>query len=199
MESKTEQEILNAAEIEFHTNGFSGTRMQQIAERAGINKAMLHYYFRSKEKLFTQVFYQALREVFPMIKGILESNRQLEEKIREFVHNYIKTMRNRPQLPLFIVNEINQNPERLRNFIKDNEIGLPYAFVKQLYEEMEAGNIIQMDPRQVAVNVLSLCVFPFVGRRLIQTVMAMEDEEFEKFLEYRQNQLHTFILNALKP
>lgn len=199
MESQTEQEILNAAEIEFHKNGFSGTRMQQIAERAGINKAMLHYYFRSKEKLFTQVFYQALRETFPMIKGILESDKDLEDKIEDFVYHYIHTMRNRPQLPLFIVTEINQNPDRLRNFINENNIGLPYAFLKQLYDEMEAGKIIQMDPRQVIVNVLSLCVFPFVGRRLIQTVMAMEDEEFEKFLEYRQNQLHTFILNALKP
>lgn len=199
MESQTEKEILNAAETEFHKNGFSGARMQQIAERAGINKAMLHYYFRSKEKLFTQVFYRALSEVFPMIRSILESARPLEEKIEEFVNNYIKTMRNRPQLPLFIVNEINQNPERLSSFIEENEIGLPTKFIKQLYDEMETGRIREMDPKQLVVNVLSLCVFPFMGRKLIQTVLVMDEEEFEEFLTVRQKQLHTFILNALKP
>ena len=199
METNTEEIILNAAENEFHKNGFSGTRMQQIAERAGINKAMLHYYFRSKEKLFTKVFYRALSELFPMIKGILESNRELDDKIEEFVHTYIKTMRYRPQLPLFIINEINQRPDRLNNFIRENDVGIPYKFMKQVYDEMEAGRIKKMDPRQLIVNVLSLSVFPFMGRQLIQTVLGMEDKEFENFLEVRQKQLHTFILNALKP
>lgn len=198
MKTQTEEHILKAAETEFHQHGYSGARMQKIAERAGINKAMLHYYFRNKENLFTQVFYGALSELFPIITDILKSERSFEDKIQEFVYTYIKTMRSRPQLPLFIVNEINQNPERIRGFIQEKGVRIPPRFVSQIQSEMEAGRIRKMDPRQLMVNILSLSVFPFVGRTLIQTIMEMADDEFEEFLSTRQHELHTFILNALK-
>ena len=109
----TEERILEAAKKVFIRKGMYGARMQEIADEAGINKALLHYYFRSKNKLFEAIFQEAFHEFVPNAFGILKSDMPFEEKIRLFVSNYIDLISTNPFLPIFIINEINQNPDRL--------------------------------------------------------------------------------------
>ena len=109
-----EQEIFHTAEEVFHERGYDGARMQEIADRAGINKAMLHYYFRSKDRLFQTVFVAALGRILPHVVEPLASDLPLGLKIRRFVETYIDQLQRHPKIPGFVITELNRHPERLR-------------------------------------------------------------------------------------
>src|ERR1700759_4757996 len=107
----TEEKILSAAKKVFLTKGMDGARMQDIADEAGINKALLHYYFRSKDKLFEQIFLDVAGALLPRIFAILESDRGLFEKIESFCDEYISQLIETPYVPIFILNEIHRQPQ----------------------------------------------------------------------------------------
>jgi AcrR family transcriptional regulator len=107
----TEEKILIGARKVFIAKGMAGARMQDIADEAGINKALLHYYFRSKEKLFEQIFKELSFQFLPRVNAIFESDRPLFEKIEMFCGEYISKMIENPFIPLFIVNEMNKQPD----------------------------------------------------------------------------------------
>src|SRR5271156_3051845 len=102
-----EQRILAAAKKVFLLKGMDGARMQDIADEAGINKALLHYYFRSKEKLFEVIFREAMDQLFPRIIGILNADKPLFDKIESFCGEYVGMLLNNPYLPMFVMNEVN--------------------------------------------------------------------------------------------
>ena len=108
--TETEKSILKAAKLVFYKKGLAAARMQEIADEANINKAMLHYYFRSKQKLFEAVFIQAFRELAPLLNTIFNSDKPIFEKIRDFVDSYITFVTDNPYLPTFIIQEVNINP-----------------------------------------------------------------------------------------
>src|SRR3954468_10948841 len=107
----TEEKILEAARKIFLAKGLDGARMQDIADEAGINKAMLHYYFRSKEKLFEKIFTEVAGHFLPRIATILASENSVLEKIDTFCAEYINQVMQTPYVPIFILNEINRQPE----------------------------------------------------------------------------------------
>jgi AcrR family transcriptional regulator len=106
-----EKQILDAADNIFHTKGLNGARMQEIADKAGINKAMLHYYYRSKQLLFEAVFENAFSLLAPQLNAILNDDSSIEEKVRNFTHNYITFISKHPYLPNFVIQELNRNPD----------------------------------------------------------------------------------------
>src|ERR1700730_16933908 len=110
-DENTEERILTAAKKVFLKEGMAGARMQDIADEAGINKAMLHYYFRSKDKLFEKIFSELSRSFFPKLIMIFESDEGLFTKIQMFVTEYIDQMKQTPYLPIFVLNEVNRQPE----------------------------------------------------------------------------------------
>jgi TetR/AcrR family transcriptional regulator len=198
-EKNTEQQILNAAKTVFLKKGFDGARMQEIADEAGMNKALLHYYFRSKDKLFDAIFQEAFQQFLPQISETMISEKPFIEKIWFFIDSYIELMLNNPHLPIFILNEINRNPGRLVNIIKGFGIR-PEIFLLQIEKEMDAGNIHPVDPRHLLVNMLSMCIFPFAGRPMVQAMLFGNDAaEYQKFLIQRKTEVTLFIMNALKP
>ncbi len=199
MGKSPEKSILEAARRVFTEYGFEGARMQYIADEAGVNKAMLHYYFRSKKKLFEKVYRGAVARMMPQLMQLLNADLSLEDKISKLVERYISLMREHPRLPGFIIQELHQNREVWFNFIEGLEVGAPEAFLQQIQEKRQKGEIMDIAPRQLLVNILSLCVFPFAARPMIQYMLEMDDETFEQFLEVRKNELTTFILNAVKP
>jgi TetR/AcrR family transcriptional regulator len=113
----TEERIFDAAIDVFLEKGMDGARMQNIAEKADLNKALLHYYYRTKEKLFTSVFEAVAKKLFGKFTPLLESNLSLEEKIRFFFREHIAFMQANPRLPAFVINEVNRNPERIKKFL----------------------------------------------------------------------------------
>ncbi len=198
-EKTTEQIILEAAKKVFLTKGLSGARMQEIADEARINKALLHYYFRSKDKLFDAIFEEAFRHFIPQVSGMLNHEMPLAEKIWTFVSSYSDMLLNHPHIPIFIMNELHRQPDRLIQLIEGSGIQ-PELFLGQIAEEVRAGNIRPIDPRQLIVNMISLCVFPFAGRPIIQHILFRGDEAaYATFLQERKTEVTLFIMNALKP
>jgi len=193
----TEERILEAAKNVFIKKGMYGARMQEIADEAGINKAMLHYYFRSKDKLFDAIFKEAFHEFAPKAFSILKGDLPIEEKISRFVSNYIDVVSANPFLPIFIINEINQNPDRL-NHIR-NILGM---VKEELYKDMkvkvEYGEFREIDPVQLLINIMAMSIFPFLVRPIIQGAFEYSDEKYREFLEERKKLIPEIIISYLK-
>lgn len=196
--SNTEQTILNAAKKIFIEKGKEGARMQEIADEAGINKALLHYYFRSKQKLFEAVFLEAFGKFLPKINMLVTSEKGFLEILEVFVQNYIDLILENPHIPAFVLHELNQNPENLAQFMGSQIPHLPMLFDK-IELEISAGILKPIDPKQLVVNIIGLCVFPFVARPIIQKVFFENDETaYQQFLIDRKTEVYNFILNSIK-
>jgi AcrR family transcriptional regulator len=195
---EAEEQILEAAKNIFQEQGFAGARMQQIADMAGINKSMLHYYFRSKDKLFQKVFQESVRQFFPVIFKVLNSDLALVPKIEKLVATYYDIFREQPHLPRFVIHEMNQHPRRFKEFVEEAGVEMPAKFIKQIKAEIEAGEMRAIQPQEFIINSIALCVFPVIARPMVETVFQMNEEQYRLFLEKRKKELPTFILNAVK-
>jgi AcrR family transcriptional regulator len=206
-DGETEQRILRAARSVFVRRGTSGARMQEIAEEAGVNQALLHYYFRSKEGLAEAVFRETAGRLAPALFQLLGSEATIEHKVERFVQLYIDTVRESPFIPGYIVAELQCHPERITTFAAEiaglNPAGILRGYLRRLGEQIDAeaaaGRMRRIAPEQLLVNLLSLSVFPFIARPLLDVALEMDDEQFARFLDDRRAELPRFILNALRP
>jgi TetR/AcrR family transcriptional regulator len=193
----TEEKILHAAQTVFTQKGMDGSRMQEIADEAGINKALLHYYFRSKQKLFEAIFSKVFSQIFPDIKSLVYSEKPIDEKLGVFIEKYIDLLLKNPFLPTFILKEVNRDPEFLASVIKKQGIN-PSDILQLLEKEMENGNIRKMDPRDLMINILSLSIFPFASRPLMQIMFFSNDKKaYKEFLVERKESVKSFVLNSI--
>jgi AcrR family transcriptional regulator len=194
----TESLILEAAKSIFQTKGMDGARMQEIADEAGINKAMLHYYYRSKQMLFEAVFKNAFSLLAPQLNTVLNDDSSIEEKVRNFSSNYISFIEKHPYLPNFIIQELNRNPDFILKMKENN--GLPNLdkFKKQVAFEVEKGHIRKIDAEQLFVNILALNVFPFIAKPLIQNLIEADDAAFQQIIAARKTAVADFIINSIK-
>ncbi|MFW5687621.1 MAG: TetR/AcrR family transcriptional regulator [Bacteroidota bacterium] len=198
-DSNTEERILEAAAQEFIQKGKSGARMQEIANSAGINKALLHYYYRSKDKLFESVFSVVIKKLLlAKILKIINEEEDVFQLIRRFTSTYIDVLNQNPHIPFFILEEIHKNPDRLANaFLKAD---LPVEKVLDVVRQAARdGKIRPIDPRQLIVNLISLCIFPLVGRNMMQPVIFQNDKNaFDQFLEARKTEVADFIIHSIQ-
>lgn len=199
MEHDTEAQIFDAARDVFVEYGFDGARMQEIADRAGINKAMLHYYYRSKAGLFEAVFRASVAEVFPQAASALRTEQPLLEKLETFIHAYIDLIRANPYLPAFIIEELRRNPEELKAMVAEHTQSLFATLSRSIEAAIEAGDIHPIAPAHLVTNVIGLCVFPFIARPMVQTATQMDDPAYDAFLEARKDEVTAFIHRALVP
>lgn len=195
---QTEKRILEAAKKIFHLKGFSGTRMQEIADDAGINKAMLHYYFRNKRKLFEAIFIEGVSRIFPKIKELLETELPLFEKIRVFVKSYISLLQENIYLPGFVINEVNQNPDLFIKLIHRNESFFLKKFYSDIKEAQKKDLIIDIEPAMLVTNIASMCIFPILAKPVLSTILNMSEEEYYEFLERRKSEIAEFVIKAIK-
>jgi TetR/AcrR family transcriptional regulator len=195
----TEEKILEAAKEVFIEKGNDGTRMQEIADRAGINKSLLHYYYRSKEKLLGAVFRFAFSHFAPNIINIVkDTNDDIFTLIRKFVSVYMDIVMKNPFIPMFILNEVRNKNTVFVNVIKSAGIN-PQAFRDRINKEIESGKIKPIDPNQLIINVIGMCIFPIIGRPIIQVILFDDDKkEYDKFLESRKTEVADFIINSIK-
>jgi len=193
----TEEKIVEAAKTVFIKKGMDGARMQEIADEAGINKALLHYYFRSKEKLFDAIFERVIRMAFPKISQIIFSDLHFRMKVEQAIDTYLDLLLKHPYLPAFILKEINRDASLFINLIK--KFGFdPQPVLKVISDAMDRGEIVRMKPEHLMVNVISLSVFPFAVRPLISYVAFGGDEKAMKaFLEERREVVKEFVLRAI--
>jgi AcrR family transcriptional regulator len=195
----TEEKIKMAAKKVFMAKGRAGARMQEIANEAEINKAMLHYYFRSKDQLFHAVFTDLVKDMMPKLFSIFNRDLPLEVKIYKVVELYIDFLSEYPELPLFILGELQANTEDLINQLEISQHADFTVIEKQLNEEFEKGNIRQIDAPQFMLNLMSMMVFPFVARPIFQNVLNVSQDQFTQLLQTRKTEVPKFIMNALRP
>jgi len=197
----TEERIKEAARKVFQEKGYGQARTRDIAEEAGINLALLNYYFRSKEKLFDIIMEESMQKVFDLIVGIVNDEKLgLSEKIDKMVNRYIDSLSENPNLPLFVLSEIQANPEKLiarvgitNNFIENN------LFYKQIQEQIDKKGIKGFTPLHIFINLVSMAVFPVVGRPLLISLHApMTSEEYGGFIDERKTLIPMWIKMMLK-
>ena len=188
----TESEILEAAKNVFQRKGMFGARMQEIANEAGINKALLHYYYRSKQLLFEAVFKQAFNLMGPKLNEVLNSDLELEEKIRAFTSNYISFVIKHPYLPNFIIQELNSNPEFVEQLIAEKNFPNILKFKEQVEGMVAKGEIRCISGEQLFVNVLSLSIFPFIAAPLLKGFTKLNDKAYAELLEDNQRPSRLF-------
>lgn len=197
-EINTQQKIKEAARDVFTKKGMAGARMQEIADQAGINKALLHYYYRSKEKLFNEVFEETLAQFIPQLFGVLNSELPLETKVYQVSEKYIDFLIENPALPMFVLNEIHSHPARLAKKMNASRSHFD-TIEKQLKEEALKGNIVPISVEMFMMNILSLLVFPFLSGKLLQAAMSIKDEQMAAIYEKRKSEVPRFIMNAIAP
>lgn len=195
--SSTEERILEAAKKVFHCKGFEGTRMQEIADEAGVNKSLVHYYFRNKENIFQAVFEDAFTNLIAKVNEIFFSDLGFTAKIEVFLNYYITFLSKNSYLPLFILNGLNEKPEQMRRIMEKNHLSPEVLMEKIRFQVKEELNL-EIDPLHLYINILALSVFPVVARPLIQTIFGYTDEQLRKFYLERKTVVPEFILNALK-
>ena len=193
-DTSTEDRIKVAARKVFHQKGFAGTRTRDIAEEAGINHAMLNYYFRSKEKLFEIVMMETMGQFFKGVGVILnDESTSLEEKIERVVANYIDLFLEEPELPTFMFNEVRPNPQA---FVEQNPIkeALTHSVLTRQYAEAVArGEITEPNLMQAILNVIGLVIFPFIAKPILTSIVNIPEEQYKALMLQRKTLIPQWI------
>jgi TetR/AcrR family transcriptional regulator len=197
-DKQTEERIFESATEVFVEKGMDGARMQDIADHAGINKALLHYYYRTKDHLFNAVFEKIAGKVFSKFAPVLDEKLSLEDKIKFFYREHIAFMQKNPRLPAFLLNELNRNPERIKNLIKNIDLSsLWKTLYKQHREELKKYNIQEEIMPQLMVSIAALSVFPFAARSIIEGILDKFGIDFDQYLEERKEFAAEFVIKAI--
>lgn len=195
----TEEKILTAAKEIFIQKGYAAARMQEIADKAEINKGLLHYYFKNKDKLFSAVFMEAFHKFAPRINKIFESDLPLFEKIESFVDEYMDILLQNPSLPMFVIHEMNQKPVEFVNSIMSNkDRPNPMKLIVQVQSEVQKGHIREINPLQLVINMISMCVFPFVASPLFRSMLQMDQSTYLQFMQIRKKEVSHFIIESIR-
>ncbi len=176
LQTETEEKIIASAEKLFYQKGKAGTSMQDIADDAGINRTLLNYYFRSKDQLFEAVFRKALGYFVPNLAAMMNTDLSFAEYVPALVEKVIDTMLENPQIPIFVLQELSSNPERMPQIIKEMGIDPSLAMAKMGGEGL-VPSLGGMDPRQVIMNLISLCIFPFAAKPVVLDILYKGDNE----------------------
>ena len=196
--SDQKQKILQASLNEFAQNGIAGARLQSIADEAGITKAMIHYYFNSKENLFREVFREAYGTVMQDLLNILETDEPLFAKIEQFVNKAIERFHSDPALIDFITGALNKYPESTVALMNDLMDYDPSIFNEQLKEAASNYEIASVDSSHVVLNMLSLCMFPYGARIFMSEILHVENEKaYKDLLVQRKGIITDTIINWL--
>ena len=194
----TEEKIINAARIVFHKKGYAASRTRDIAEEAGINLALLNYYFRSKEKLFNIVMLETFQNFFNSIFAIFNNvDTSLEEKIENFASQYIDLLFREPEIPLFIMNEIQNNANKLLEQINIKNSVFDSEFVKQYNQAVNEGRIQNISFLHFMMNFMGLIIFPFVAKPLFKEISGMNEEEFNAIIEERKRLIPVWLKSII--
>jgi TetR/AcrR family transcriptional regulator len=198
-DKQTEEKIFDAATEVFEEKGMAGARMQNIADRAGINKALLHYYFRTKDHLFEAVFAKLAQKMFMKFSPILSEELSIEEKIRFFFREHIDFLQQNPKLPGFILNEINHNPQRLKKLMKNIDVRSIWESILEHHkDELYKYNITEESIPQIMTTIASLSVFPFAARGIFEVLFNNIGVDFDKYIEDRKEFAAEFVIKAIK-
>lgn len=190
----TEEKIIAAASKVFQKKGFAGTRTRDIAEEAGINQALLNYYFRSKQNLFDIIMTEKLKSFFTTFIPLILSNEiKLDNKIKMISENYISLLNENPDLPIFVLNAIHTEPEHFLQLVKGME-GIENSPIAQQFKKQ----FPHLRFEQFFLNLMGLIIFPFVMKPAITSISKSIARDFNKMMEERKKLIPLWINAMLK-
>jgi len=198
-DDNTEKRIKETARRLFQEKGFDAVRTREIAEAAGINSALLHYYFRSKERLFHIIMVESIHEMFSFLKQIIyDETTSLSTKIELIVNGYIDVIKANPNLALFVLNELNNNSGQI---IKESDIPKNMLTESSLFHQIKDQldkKSIPFSPLHIMLNTISLSVMPVIARPLISYLYDARVKNVSDFLEERRTLIPIWIKSILK-
>ncbi|MGH7579260.1 MAG: TetR/AcrR family transcriptional regulator [Gemmatimonadales bacterium] len=198
---ETRERILDAAHTVFTRKGTAGARTQEIAAEAGVNKALVHYYFGTKAALADAIFARALGTLVPRIFGILaDPDRTIEEKVPAIVREQIDFQSARPYFAGYMISELHAEPDRIARLMSRQGGKIPLDVLrKQLREGARAGRFRPMSAEQFVANMMGLLIFPFAMRPALRELLSLDDTRWRAFIEERRRLLPDFFMAGLRP
>jgi len=198
-EMTSEEKIIEAAKSVFIERGFDGATMQEIADRASINKAALHYYFRSKDKLFEIIFGVVLKNMLLKLGGIIDQEMNFEEKLEKLITEYIGFFSTNYPIVSFVISEIIKNPNLILNVMDKTGFQEKIKKVIQMIEEeIKAGRIKNIKPQHLYMNIISMCAFPFLAQPVLCGALKLEKNQFSQLMKERPKVVSNFILDSIR-
>ncbi|HOY31259.1 MAG TPA: TetR family transcriptional regulator [Bacteroidales bacterium] len=194
----TEEKIKRAALELFLDKGFERTSIRDIAGKAKINIALMNYHFKSKENLFDSIFSELLSAYTPSLNNILSSELPLEEKIREYVSKYIDILQENPRLTYFVLSVLQRNPEKIKKLQIFQSLYDTGNFASQFVRAMKKRNISSYNPTQFYINMVSLITFPFTIKPVILEKNAMDEQDFDRFMQERKKIITDLLILSIK-
>ncbi len=204
-DSNTESLIFDAAKSVFLEKGFDGAKMQNIADTAGINKALLHYYYRSKEKLFDVVFSQILNQFFKKMGEVWETELSIEEKISAFIDTYVDFLLKNPFIPRFVINTLARFPQNAGEVLEGKTNGI-FTKMKSILQKIQndidkeaaAGQIKPVKIQDLMVNTISLIIFPIIAEPMIKMIFGLNQNDYKNFIIQRKQVIKDLLIRSLK-
>jgi AcrR family transcriptional regulator len=194
VDASTEEKIKNAARTVFHKKGFAATRTRDIAEEADLNLALLNYYFRTKEKLFKIVMFETVSDFLQGVTGISNNeNTTFEKKIELLAVSYIDMIIEFPDIPLFILSEIRNRPKDLLEKVPIKQVVINSVFVRQFQEKVTAGEIKEPNLLHFIMNLISIILFPFIGKPLLLAIGELNNAQFYQLMQERKKLIPVWI------
>lgn len=193
--------ILKVAEDLFMDKGFNGVSTTEIAQKVGCNQALIHYYYRTKANLFQKVFENKLRYLVSQFDITDENEEDFEERLSNRISKHYEILKQNPKLPIFILNEINNNSETihwLKEAFKNNIPNFIVKFQKELDEEVKINRIREVNAMDIILNIISLNVFMFISLPIVEYVFNSQNESIDQFVENRKKEIIQTILNSIR-
>jgi len=199
-----EQRIRDVAQELFFKQGYALTSTTQIAKEVGCTQALVHYYYRTKENLFRQIFLEQIQAALSVIGQSLMNEDSFDKFIEHAISMYFDALMSNPRLPFFVLEELVSNPARRQylrqNFIKSPSYGMLYMqFDARLRKEQQEGRIAKIEPFDLMMTIVSLTVFTFLAMPVFQDLLAQTDEQVQAFVQHRKAEITRFVLKGLKP
>lgn len=202
-QSQLEQQILQAAEELFLDKGYDATSTTDIAKRVGCNQALVHYYFRTKENLFEQIFMKKTQLLLSYINPDHQPDWEFEPALLQFIDSYFEMLSHHRRLPFFLIKELILNEER-RNTLRlqmlrnSEKLGYYAQWDKLVKAEVAKGNIRPMETMDLTLDVISLIVFTFISLPLYSDLFQQNEEQLNAYLLRRKEEVTKLILNGIR-
>lgn len=198
--SDVSERILKAARALFIANGYAGTSIRDIASASGANVAHIKYYFDSKSKLFEIIFDEAFEILARRVFSTLDSDIPFLEMLEKWIDIYYDILPRYPLIPIFILNELNQSPDTLaKKIIEKNPQRIFHKLSERMEIEIEKGTIRDIPVVDLGLNILSLCVFPFIFSGFATNIANKSGNEYNMIINEHRQHVVDFVMNALKP
>jgi TetR/AcrR family transcriptional regulator len=198
-ELQTEKLIKDKAKILFFQKGFLNATTQEIADEAGVNRALIHYYFRSREQMLDMLLDETMQEKKDRVRKILTSDRPFREKIAQYINMIVDRGLKYPYLDNFIISETARRPDKVKEFCAKDRVKSSDLIRDQLAEEVRLKKMPPISAEDFMVNLSSLCNYPLLAKSVLQIVHGMTDAAYRKFLIERKRIIYLTLFNEEMP